>query len=168
MRSRLTRKIWRLVNDRRAVSVVISSVLMTGAVMALGTLVVVWTNLRISIANTEYAELMDANTARIKEKIVFEHIFYDTDGDENNLTVYLINCGVSNNLSIANVYLGNDSWIQLFPDVELKFLNGTETQSLDIQEEGYFELSVGLVADKVYSIRIVTWRGRLFDATFIA
>jgi len=166
MESRLIRKIRRLLFNRRAVSVVISSVLLTATVMALGAVVLVWTNSRISIANTEYADLMDSSLARIKEKIVLEYVFFNSS--QNELTVYLLNCGESDNVSIVNVYLSNDSWIQLFPDVELRFLNGTVTQSLDINEEGFFEISVSLLTDTSYSIRIVTGRGRLFDATFIA
>ena len=165
MASRLTRKIRRLFFDRRAVSVVISNVLLTATVIALGSAVLVWANSRISILNTEYADLMDANSARIREKIVFEYIFYNTSGNE--LIVYLTNFGESNNVSLANVYLRNDSWFQFFPDVELRFLNGTLTQRLDIQEQGYFKLSASLVVNTSYSIRIVSGRGRLFDAIFV-
>lgn len=168
MESRLTRKVRRLFFGRRAVNIVISNLILAGAVVALGFAVLSWTYSRSSVYNMEYANLMEANSDRIREKLVFEYIFYDTS--ENELTVYLINCGKSNDVSLANVYISNDSWVQSFSDTELRFLNDTPTQSLDTGEEGYFKLrpSVDLVANTIYSIRIVTERGRLFDTTFIA
>jgi len=164
--SRLTRKVRRLFLDRHAVSVVVSTLIMVGAVIALGFAVLSWTYSRSSTFNTEYANLVEANTDKMKEKLVFEYVFYNASQSE--LTVYLINCGKSNDVSLANVYLSNGSWFQSFSDIELRFLNGTLTESLDIGEEGYFKLSVSLVANTSYSIRIVTGRGRLFDTTFIA
>lgn len=166
MESRLTRKVRRLFFNRHAVNVIISNLIMAGAVVALGFAVLSWTYSWSSVYNTEYANLIEANSDRIKEKLVFEYIFYNAS--ENGLTVYLINCGKSDDVSLANVYLSNSSWFQSFPDIELRFLNGTLTESLDIGEEGYFQLSVSLVANTSYSIRIVTGRGRCFDATFIA
>lgn len=165
MKGRLTRKIRALLLDRRAVSVAISNLVLVATVISLGTVVIVWANSRIFILNTEYADLVDANSARIREDIIFEYIFYNTSGSE--LLVYLTNFGGSNNVSLANVYLSNDSWYQFSPDVELRFLNDTLTQSLDIQEQGYFKISTSLVATTSYSIRIVSRRGRLFEAIFV-
>ena len=166
MESRLAKRILRLLFEKRAVGSVISTVLLTATVMALGSGVLLWATQRVSIVNVEYADVMDASLARIKEKIALEYVFYDTN--EKELTVYLINCGESNNVGLDDVYLGNGSWIQLFPDVELRYLNGELTQSLDVQEEGFFEISASLVADTNYFIRIVTGRRRVFEATFSA
>jgi len=162
----LTRKIRRLFFNRRAVSPVISNTILAGAVIALGFTVLSWTYSRSLVFNLEYADVVEANLDKIKEKLVFEYLFYNTS--KNELTVYLINCGKSNNVRVANAYLSNNSWFQPFYDVDLMFLNGTLTQSLDIRDEGYFKLSVNLVANTSYSIHIVTERGRLFDTTFIA
>jgi len=164
--NRLTRIIRRLFFNRRAFSPVISNTLLAGAVIALGFAVLSWTYTRSSVFNLEYADVVEANLDKIKEKLVFEYLFYNTS--ENTLTVYLMNCGKSNNVSLTNAYLSNSSWFQSFSDIELMFLNGTLTQSLDIGEEGYFKLSVNLVANTGYSIRIVTERGRLFETPFIA
>lgn len=166
MESTLTRRIRRLFFDRRATNPVISNAILAGAVIALGFVVFSWAYGRSSVANLEYADVVDANLDKIKEKLVFEYFFYNTSDGE--LTVYLINCGKSNNVSLFSVYLSNNSWLQSFSDIDLMFLNGTLTQSLDIRDEGYFKLSVDLVANTSYSIRIVTGRGRLFDTTFIA
>ena len=167
MESRLTRKIRRLFFDRRGVNVVISNVLMVCAVMSLGFVVFYWTQQRAFEANEEYADATEENIARIREKLVYENMFYNSS--ENTLTVYLINCGKSDDASFASVYLSNSSWYQSFSDIELRFLNGTLVQSLDIDEEGYFKLSVSLVAFYTsYLSRITTGRGRLFATTFTA
>lgn len=147
-------------------SVVISNVLMACAVVALGFSVFYWAQQRSLDANLDYANTTEENIAGIKEKIVFEYIFYNIS--QNELTVFLINCGKSNNVSLARVYLSNDSWTQSFDDIELSFLNDTLAQDLDILDEGYFQLSVDLSANTNYSIRIVTKRGRFFVTTFVA
>lgn len=98
MKSRLTRKIRRVFFDRRAVSAVISSVLLTATVMALGVAVMVWANSRISIVNDEYSDHVDTSLARLKEKIALEYVFFNSSADE--LTVYLINCGETENVTL--------------------------------------------------------------------
>ena len=166
MENRLIKKIRRLFLDGRGVNVVISNVLMACAVIALGFAVLYWTQQKSLDANIEYADTTDENIARIKEKLVFEYVSYNISQKE--LTVYLINCGKSNDVSLASVYLSNSSWSKSFFEIELRFLNGVLTQSLDILEEGRFQLSVGLVANTSYFIRLITKRGRLFATTFVA
>jgi len=165
VKSGLIRNIRRLLFNKHAENTVVSSVILAGAVIALGLATLNWTYQKSLIANDEYADVTEANLASIKEKLVFEYIFYNSS--ENELTVYLMNCGKSNDVSLASVYLSNSSWVQSFSDIELRFLNGTLTQGLDIGEEGYFQISVSLVANTTYSLRIVTGRGRSFDTTFI-
>jgi len=120
--------------------------------------------------NNQYGILVDDSIAKIKEKLVFEHIFYN--GSDNNLTVYLINCGKIDDTSMASVSLSSGSWSETFykAEIELRFPDGTETEALDILEEGYFRLpvSVGLVEDSPYVILIITGRGKAFVTTFIA
>lgn len=167
MKDRLIKKVHRLLLDKRAVSAAVSNTILTTVVVTLGFTVLYWTSARSSAFNTEYASVMEGNLARIKEKLVFEYVFYNRSGRE--VDVYLMNCGTVDDVRLVNVYLSNSSWHQQFSNVDLKFLNGTSTLGLDVQEEGYFKLaSVDLVAETGYSIRLVTGRGRWFDATFIA
>jgi len=167
VKDRLIKKVQRLLLDKRAVSAAISNTILTTVVVTLGFTVLYWTYARSSAFNTEYASVMETNLARIKEKLVFEYVFYNRSGRE--LDVYLMNCGTVDDVSLVNVYLSNNSWVQLFSIIDLKFLNGTATLGLDVQEEGYFKLaSVDLVAETSYSVRVITERGRWFDAKFIA
>jgi len=161
------RKIWKLLHERRAVSTVVSSVILTGAVIAVSFVVLFWAQYRSSAYNEQYSEAMNADIARLKERLAFEYVFYNQTG--RSLSVYLMNCGTIDNVNITTVYVKNNTWFTPFSSIGLKFLNGISTNDFDIGEEGYFVLSsVSLVAGKSYSVRVVTGRGSTFDHTFIA
>lgn len=162
------RKVWKLLRERHAINVVISNVILTGAVIAVGFVVLVWTQYRSSAYNKQYNEAMDANIARLKESLAFEYVFYDSD--ESELWAYLMNCGTVDDVAIQAVYVKNNTWFETFTsEISLKFLNGTSTESLNMGEEGFLVLSsVGLVTGKSYSMRIVTGRGSAFEYLFVA
>jgi hypothetical protein len=170
MGKRLIRKLRRLFFDRRAISSVISNVLLASVVLGLGFAVQYYVYWRSVEYNRQYGALVDDSIAKIKEKLVFEHIFYNAS--DYNLTVYLMNCGRINDASIATVTvsLSNGSWLETFyeEEIKLKFPNGTQAEGLDILEEGYFQLPVGLVDDRSYAILIVTGRGKAFVTNFTA
>jgi hypothetical protein len=160
----------RKLSNRGAVSAVISAVLLTAAALALGLVVLHWTYQRSFVANEEYVDTIESNLDKIREKLVFAHIFYNSSGNE--LTVYLLNCGKSNETSIAEVYLFDNSSEIVYKtegsEVDLRHLNDDLTQGLNVGEEGYVRLSVSLVADMGYSVYVVTERGRSFAKTFVA
>jgi len=156
----------KIVLDKKAISVAVSSVILTTVVVVLGFVLLSWTYGKSLTMNTEYNEAVDSNVAKLKEKIVFEYLFYNKS--KNELSAYLLNCGKSNNVSIVNVFIKNGTWFKVFPRPKLRFLNGTSTESLDINEEGYFALNVNLQTGVTYSIRIITERGRIFETTFVA
>jgi hypothetical protein len=166
------RKVWKLLHRRRAVSVVVSNVILTGAVIAVSFVVLFWTQYRSSAYNEEYSEAMNADVARLKERLAFEYVFYD--GDEGNLSVYLMNCGTINDTTVKTVYVTTSTGepIQVFSSITLRHFNGDEIadHDLDRGEEGKFVLSSpdGLIADTSYAVRVVTGRGSAFDHTFIA
>ena len=170
MKKRLIGTIRRLFLDRRAISSVLSNVMLASVVLSLGFGMQYWVYWRSIEYNNQYGILVDDSIAKMKEKLVFEHIFYN--GSDNNLTVYLINCGGISDTSISSVSLsnGSSSWSETFyaGEIELKFPNGTETEVLDILEEGYFRLPVDLVDDRSYVILMITGRGKAFVTTFIA
>jgi hypothetical protein len=165
-RKGLTRKIRRFIFNRHGTNATISSVMLASAVIALGFIVFAYTQQKAVESNMRYADNTNTNIARIQEKLAFEHIY--NNSSLNELCVFLINCGKSDEIAVTRVYLTNGSWAQLFDNVELKFLNGTITQSLDVLEEGGFQLSIDLVEETSYSIRVITARGRNFVTTFIA
>jgi len=164
------RKMLKLLLRKRAVTPVISSVILTGAVVAVSFVVLSWTQYRSSAYNEQYGDAMDADIAQLKERLTFEYTFYN--GTQDNLLVYLMNSGTIDNVTIQTVYVKNSTWFKTFSesDFDLKFFNETSTPSLDVGEEGYFVLSSldDLVADTSYSVRVITKRGSTFDQAFIA
>jgi len=163
------RKIWKMLHNKRAVSAVISNVILTGAVIAVSFVVLAWTQYRSSAYNDQYSEAMNADIAKLKERLAFEYVFYDSSAQ--NLTVYLMNCGTINDTIVKTVYVATSSgeWIEVFSDIILTSFDGSQTVDyLSIGEEGKFALSpINLVAG-AYSVRVVTGRGSTFDHTFIA
>ena len=166
MKDELTRKLRRLIFDKRGVNVIISSVMLCSAVIAMGFVVFAYTQHQAVDANMRYADNTNENIAKIQEKLAFEHIH--NNASSNELTVFVINCGKSDDVVLAKAYLTKDSWSQSFEDMELKFLNDTITQSLAVLEEGFFQLSIDLEEGTSYSIRVLTTRGRIFVTTFVA
>lgn len=162
----LIRRISRIIFDKRAMSNVISAVILTGVVVALSFVVFGWVQSRSLEKKSEIAETVDAETARLKEKLVFEYVFYGNPSGD--ITVYLLNCGTIDDVEIKNVYVGNSTWLSNPPFSTLKFLNGTEIpdQDLDVGEEGYLELST-ILSSGYYNVRVVTVRGATFDQDFV-
>jgi len=165
----LTRRILRIIFDKRAVSNVISATILTGVVIALSLSMFAWAQGRTSVYNSEYRETVDAETAKLKEKLEFEYVFYGNPSDD--ITVYLLNCGTIDDVEIQNVYVSNSTWLQNFPTPSLKLLNDTPIQDLDVGEEGYFvlsPLSTNLKRGAYYCVKVVTVRGVTFDSNFVA
>jgi len=165
------RKIWKLLHERRAVSEVVSNVILTGAVIAVSFVVLVWAQYRSSAYNEQYSEAMNADIARLKERLAFEYVFYNQTG--RRLSVYLMNCGTIDNVTVRTVYVKDAAGapIQVSSSITLMHFNGTQIadKDLDRGEEGYFVLSsLNLSTGASYSLRVVTGRGSTFDHTFIA
>lgn len=132
----------------------VSAAIFTGAVIMLSLAVFGWS--------------FDTETAKIKEKVVFEYISYGNPS--NNITVYLFSYGTIDNVEIKNVCVSSDGWFKAFSNPPLYFLNGTHIpdQDLDVGEDGYFilPLSTGL-ASGYYNVKVVTARGSTFDSNFV-
>lgn len=163
------RKIFRILFDKRAINNAVSATIMTSVVIALGLSVFTWAQARSSDYNSEFSETVDTETAKLREKLAFEYIFYDGQ----NLTVFLLNCGTIDDVKIKTVYIYDSGGvpIQIFSDAPLYSFHGWEEildQDLDIQEEGRIVLSADLSSDFFYNTKIVTVRGATFDKDFVA
>ena len=86
----LVRRIPRIIFDRKAVNNVISAVILTGAVVALSLSVFAWAQSRSYDYSKEYSEVVDAETAKLKEKLAFEYIYYE-DNPSDDFSIYLLN-----------------------------------------------------------------------------
>jgi hypothetical protein len=164
----LVRRIFRIIFDKRAVSNVISATILTGVVVALSLSMFAWAQGRSSVYNNEYRETVDAETAKLKEKLAFEYVYYEDD-----LSIYLLNCGTIDDIQIKTVYIydSNNTLLEIFSNPQLYlFQSLVEISDLDMGEEGrlILALSTSLEHGAYYCVKIITVRGATFDTNFVA
>jgi len=169
----MCRCILRFLSDKRAVSDVMSATMLAGTVITLSLVVFAWSQNVSSNYNYQFSQSVGVEVDRLKEKLVFEYIYYNTTGSLKKVSVYLLNCGTIDNVTILTVSISNSSgWFQSFSSPSLKLLNGTPAsdQYIDRGEERRVDLSLSTSLKKYayYSVRIVTVRGATFDSSFVA
>ena len=165
------RRIQKIIFDKRAVNNVISAVILTGVVVALSLSVFAWAQSRSSDYSKEYSETVDAETAKLKEKLAFVYIYYESSS--HDLSIYLLNCGTIDAIQIKTVYISDsgNTLLQTFSDPQLYlFQSLTEVSDLDRGEEGrlILTLSTSLDDGAYYYVKIITGRGASFDSNFVA
>ena len=161
-------RISRILFNKRAVSNAVSTTILAGAVIALSLAVFAWSESRSEDYSQEFSETVDAETARLKEKLVFEYVSYGNPSYD--ISVYLLNCGTIDDVEIKRVYITNDTWLQSFPTPILYFLDHTEIpdQDLDVGEEAYLVLTLSsTLSSGYYNVQVVTIRGETFGAKFL-
>ena len=167
----LVKRLPRIIFDKRAVTNAVSATILTATVIALSMAVFAWAQNRASDYNSEFSETVDSETARLKDKLAFEYVFYEYIEPSGNLTVFLLNCGTIDGVKVKTVYVydsGNDL-IEVFSDPLLYSFKGWEEisgQALDMGDEGRLVLLLELEGG-FYNIRVVTERGATFDSGFV-
>lgn len=164
------RKVWKLLRERRAVSTIVSNIILVGAVIAVGFAVVAWTYSQSSAYMTQYSESVNSDVDKLRERVSFEYVFYNNTAP-NSLSVYLMNSGKVGKVNVTTAYVSysNGSLRATFSSPQLKFLStNLNATYLDIGREGYFVSSITLQPGTVYTVKVVTWRGSSFENTFVA
>lgn len=168
MKSHMKSRIPNLLRNRRAISTVISNIILIAAVIAVGFAVLAWTYSTSSSYVDQYGSTVNSDIDMLRERVAFEYIFYNNTTPKS-LFVYLMNCGQVDKVNVTTAYVSNSSWLATFSDIQLKFLNTTQTSYLNAGQEGYFVLSsITLQTGSSYTVKIVTWRGSIFESTFVA
>ena len=163
------RKIRSLIFNRKAISVVVSTIVLTAGVLAMGIAVMYWAFSWGNIAAQDYSK-SEANSAMAaQERLGFEYINYSSSS--NMLTVYIMNWGTAKSVNITNVYLWDNlhNPIGQYPNPQLlNITSGAAIGSLNIGDEGYLSISLSnqLASNSLFYIRIITGRGRTFDSSF--
>lgn len=162
------RSIPNFISDRRAVSVALTTLIISAAVIAAGISVLYWAYSWGTIANQQYTQTINSNQNATSEMLTFEYVTYSAP----KLSVYLINCGHVDDVGIARVYIwSNSSQAATYipDDPGLRFTTNSsqiQSDSLDVGNEGYFTVTTSTpLSSGYYCIRIVTERGRNFDTT---
>lgn len=166
------RRVPRIIFNKRAVNNIISAVILTGAVVALSLSVFAWAQSRSSDYSKEYSETVDAETAKLKEKLAFEYVYYE-DNPSKNLSIYMLNCGTIDDIQIKTVYISDSSntLLETFSNPQLYlFQSLVEIPDLDRGDEGrlVLPLSISLDDGAYYYVKIITGRGASFDSNFVA
>jgi hypothetical protein len=160
------RKMKKILFNKKAVSVVVSTLVLTAGVLAMGIGVLYWAYSWGNLATRAYSTSEANNAKAVQERLGFEH----TDFTNNILAISLINWGDANNVTITNVFIW-DSAHQPFAEFINPQLRNITTNAiisgLNMGDEGYLRISPPRLADNsLYYIRLVTARGRTFDSTF--
>ncbi len=162
----------RLLFNKRAVSVALSTMIITAGVIAMGIAVLYWAYSWGKVANMQYSDSVTAGSNAIEERIAFEYIAYSSSNAE--VRVNMINWGKANNVSIARVYIWDSAHEPIGSYNGIVLTNITTNapisgNTLNPGDEGYFSVKVTLPPHSepyYYSIRVVTERGRNFDGSF--
>jgi hypothetical protein len=158
--------------NNRAVSVALSTMIITAGVVAMGITVLYWTYSWGKVANLQYSDSISAGSKAIEERLSFECVLYSSSNAE--VKINLINWGKANNVSVARVYIFDDNH-QLVGDSSEIVLMDMETpntpifgNALNRGDEGYFmvKMSPPLISNSYYNILVVTERGRNFEGFF--
>jgi flagellin-like protein len=161
-----------LLRNRRGVSPVISNIILVAAVIVVGFAVLAWTYSTSSSYTTQYSSAVNSDIDKLRERVAFEYIFYNNTTTPKSLSVYIMNFGQVGKVNVTTAYVSNSSWLAPpFSNIQLKFLNTTSTSYLNAGQEGYFVLSLSsitLQTGSSYTVKIVTWRGSIFESTFVA
>jgi hypothetical protein len=156
--------------NKKAVSVVVSTIVLTVGVLGLGIAILYWTYSWGNIATRQLTTTEGNNAKALQEKLGFEYIGYSRS--TNTLTVNIINWGDSNNVTVTNFYIYNSAHQYLGnysrPALRDISTNGLIAFGLTMGGEGYFQIAPApaLAPGTFYYIRIVTDRGRTFDSSF--
>src|SRR4030042_461146 len=81
-----------LAKNKRAVSAVVSNLILIGAVLAIGLVALGYARSTSINYQTDYAQTMNSAINKIKESLTFEYAYYSS----NQLTLYVMNSGTVN------------------------------------------------------------------------
>jgi hypothetical protein len=147
--------------------------IITAGVIAAGVAVLYWTYSWGNVADQQYSQSVNSNSHAMQENIGFEYTIYNSAN--NQLTLYIINSGLSNSLSLTRLYLWNSA-NQLIGTYPISNVYQTSTTKLLTANtlpkgmEAYFNVTITPALktppETYYTIRLETGSGRNFDESF--
>ena len=165
-----------LVKSRRAVSTVISNLILIAAVIAVGFVALSYAN---SVSNNhviQYGQAVNEDIDQLREEVAFEYAFYNSS--TRNLTAFFMNAGSIGNIWINSMKVSNSTWSYMWnwttADRPMNYLNNSVAANLDISEEAFIVVTLpqsgnySLATGNVYSVKLITGRGSFFAYNFVA
>lgn len=177
--NRLAREINSICTNKKAASVVVSTIILTAGVIAMSIAVLYWTYSMGKIGNIEYAQNTNATSSAVGERIGFEYVNASNVNSIPTLTAFVVNWGKSDNVAIAHViildssyhYLGSNSTPIVLKNIDFPYAKIPDNK-LHLGRDGFFTTSLymqtQLNTNSLYYVRIITTSGRNFDGSFTA
>ena len=163
--------------SKRAISNVISTTLMAALAVAVGLATLAWAQgVSVNFVSS-YGTAINADIDKIKERLITEYVDYASAS--KNVTVFLINSGTIDDVAIQSITVrfSNGTLVKTLQNPILRLLpGGTVVSDLDQGQEGSVQINTvspplvptGLTAGSKYLATIVTVRGAVFNADFVA
>ena len=156
----------KLLKSRRAVSAVISNMILVAAVIAVGFAVLAWAQSQSSNYTNQYGRAISSDINQLQERIALEACYNSTP---TNLKAYLMNSGTVN-VTIQTVYVSSQSgsptqYSFTLYNFQDQLVSGKTLNATTGMREGYVLISP-ITLSGSYSIRIITERGSAFVFTF--
>ncbi len=141
--------------NRRAINAVLSNLILIAAVLAVGFSVLIWSQYQSAKYQTEYSTEVNDNIERIQEKIVFQYVVKEVDG---NISAYLLNCGIQD-VDVRQVYVNGHNCsaaFNLYPIGAATSLSPNAQAKISIAASGIVPV------ESQYTVKIITERGSDF------
>ncbi len=173
--------------DRRGLSPIFATVILVAIVVVFGSFAYYFSSNLTNNATNNIVSSSATSQQSIGERLAFENVIYQqsTPSSPATLKVYVLNCGISNNLQIDSLFLYNSSssthtLLAYYSHtafsspglVDLK--TGKTISSLNVGEEGNFTViltstplgSVPPLKGSICDVHITTKSGSAFDYEF--
>jgi hypothetical protein len=168
--------------DKRALSPIFATVLLASIIIVFGSIAYYYSSNITRTATNDYVNTLSGSQQAITERIAFENVAYDQSS--KTLTIYIINCGLANNLQIDAVFIYDSSHNIVGQPYSGSFIlqpivnNGPSTtpitsNSLNIGKEASFSLNQvaksnhqSLDSGSIYILHLITKSGSTFDYEF--
>jgi len=175
-------KIDRWLHNKRALSPIFATVLLAAIILVFGSVAYYYSSNVTRTATNDYVNTLSGSQQAIAERIGFENVVYNQTS--KTLTVYIINCGIANNLQINSVFIYDSSHnivgqpysgsIILRPIVNSgPSPTPITSNSLSIGKEASFSITQvtksnnqPLDSGSIYTIHLITKNGSTFDYEF--
>lgn len=154
-----------LYRNRRAVSAVISNLILVAAVIVVGFAVLAYVRSTATDYQTEYQLTVNSDIDKLKETLAFEYVHYD--GTAKVLDIYFMNAGEIN-VELDKVYLSTSPENLPFDIYDLSNPPQQTNYFLGMGNERHIVLHNidSLESGQTYTVKLETVRGLTFASNF--
>ncbi len=162
---KISKPVQKIIKNRKAVSAVVSNLILIAAVIAVGFSVLSWSQVQSANYQKTHTDIVTEDINQLQERLALENVEYNVNS--HILKFYLLNSGPVN-VTIQTVYISSSPGsppaftVNTFNNINVpsKALNATGGQM-----EGYVQVSQTL-SSGTYKVTIATLRGSTFVYDF--